>query len=1188
MSPDFQPYLKSICDDKKYKRWERQYTPSDALTCDKPDFWLSGLMVQTVPPPQRQGEAPDREQIERFNVLEGLRKYAANHHVHVLLVGRPGSGKSTALQRLLWEEAQKPIEELDKIPVLIELRQYETNTLELIQNSLEYHYLYLEITEIKKLLGENRFLLLFDGVNELPKAEARQELNKFRQKYRRNPMIFTTRDIALGGSLEIEKKLEIQPLTETQMQQFVRAYLPDKSEEMLQRLGEKLQTFAQTPLFLLEILCTVFKKTGDIPTNLGLAFHDFTQIYDEKFLYSVQVNEDFRLWLPKLLQHLAFTMMQGEEPTQPRFTIKKQEADEILTKFLEGKIDCAANKAKIWLEELLKHHLIQYTNNKQIEFRHQLLQEYYAAEYLLPQIKNLSDAKLKRDYLNYLKWTEPLALMLALLDNEAQAVRVVKLSLEVDLMLGARLAGEVKTEYQEKTVKLVFNQELPLILKINLLGVTLSRSAISILVSLLNHNLFYKDENCVIALAKIDSNIVINDLIKIVQTKKSWIIYGEYTDSDIYNLEIEKEEHEYIRRSAIKELGKVGNHLAIDTLIKVLSEKDFSINIVAVEALLENIDKEAVFNALLQQSLEDQSFYIRNILAKALYNISGKKILSRIVPILESKDASVRARCVEVLGNLGTKTVSDTVFQLLSDEDCFVRLNAAKALGKIGDESGIIYLIKALEYEESAIIYQACDALGELRNKTAIPTLIKLLSHQENSVSMYAAKALGKIGDSIAIPALLGACTSSNFLQELPDILGEIGTEVAVPRLLKVLDNKSLITPEISYIRHIIIEALGKVGSKVATPKLIEALSDKDDYVRIKAAEALGNIGNKEAIPHLLKVLSDDKSDYVRWSVALALSKLGNDAGIDILIESLKNNFNEEERWISAEALEKVGSIALPSLFKCLLSVYENYILSEVLYVISSIQKNCNYYNYTIANYNSLALEEENKRDPLLDTLNKLNKTMSENQPTAKYSFPKAETVQIVETNNGEVIAHKYAAEKKQNEDNVNEEITQISDISTLIAQGEGSILEFKSSAWWDFQKNKREKFNKRILETIAAFLNIKSGGILLIGVDDNTSIVGIECDYNPKLDKQKNRDIYENNLMSALLSACGLDCGTCFQITFHEVEAKDICKIIVEPSPRPIYISEGQEVHFFIRAGNSNRSLDVKAANEYIKQRWK
>lgn len=154
------------------------------------------------------------------------------------------------------------------------------------------------------------------------------------------------------------------------------------------------------------------------------------------------------------------------------------------------------------------------------------------------------------------------------------------------------------------------------------------------------------------------------------------------------------------------------------------------------------------------------------------------------------------------------------------------------------------------------------------------------------------------------------------------------------------------------------------------------------------------------------------------------------------------------------------------------------------------------------------------------------------------------------------------------------------------INQGETTV-EFKASAWWDIPRNKKEKFNKRISETVAAFLNVEKGGTLLIGVDDDGSVVGIEYDYNQKFDNRKNRDIYENNLMTSLLNACGQDCGTCIQVNFGQVESKDVCRVTVSPFPRPVYIKDGQEEYFSIRAGNSNRSLKVREATDYIKNRW-
>jgi hypothetical protein len=77
---------------------------------------------------------------------------------------------------------------------------------------------------------------------------------------------------------------------------------------------------------------------------------------------------------------------------------------------------------------------------------------------------------------------EPAALMLGLLDDEGLALRVVRLALQVDWQLGARLAGEVKLEWQEKTVGLISGLGLPRLLEVKLLGITKSEAAINVLI----------------------------------------------------------------------------------------------------------------------------------------------------------------------------------------------------------------------------------------------------------------------------------------------------------------------------------------------------------------------------------------------------------------------------------------------------------------------------------------------------------------------------------------------------------------------------------------------------------------------------------------------------------------------------------------------------------------------------------
>jgi predicted NACHT family NTPase len=255
----------------------------------------------------------------------------------------------------------------------------------------------------------------------------------------------------------------MQPLTEDQMKEFVRGYLGD--EGLLQQLrNERLRKLGETPL-LLCMLCSIYSPCEPVPDNLGETFRAFTGAYDNKLKADVTTRAGSKdLWADSL-QYLAFQMtVRKDEPV-----IEVGEAEGIIGDFLgeNGENDSLSRRRR-WLDDLIRLHLLQKRNEDSIEFHHQLIQEYYAAEYLLKQLKGLSDRDLQWRYLNYLKWTEPIALMLGLLKDREQALKVVRLALAVDFGLGARLAGEVNPSWQKETVKLILELEIPKIIKIKL------------------------------------------------------------------------------------------------------------------------------------------------------------------------------------------------------------------------------------------------------------------------------------------------------------------------------------------------------------------------------------------------------------------------------------------------------------------------------------------------------------------------------------------------------------------------------------------------------------------------------------------------------------------------------------------------------------------------------------------------
>ncbi len=159
------------------------------------------------------------------------------------------------------------------------------------------------------------------------------------------------------------------------------------------------------------------------------------------------------------------------------------------------------------------------------------------------------------------------------------------------------------------------------------------------------------------------------------------------------------------------------------------------------------------------------------------------------------------------------------------------------------------------------------------------------------------------------------------------------------------------------------------------------------------------------------------------------------------------------------------------------------------------------------------------------------------------------------------------------------------SDLQTLVARGESADLEFKSSFRWDVRENKVNRaLEGVILKTLAGYMN-GNGGTLLIGIADDGTIVGLENDY--KTLKKQDRDGFEQGLMTAVATKLGGDACKSVQIIFHSVESKDVCRVMVAPMPRPVYVKDGDTPRLYVRTGVLTRELNVQEAIDYTSSRW-
>ncbi len=163
--------------------------------------------------------------------------------------------------------------------------------------------------------------------------------------------------------------------------------------------------------------------------------------------------------------------------------------------------------------------------------------------------------------------------------------------------------------------------------------------------------------------------------------------------------------------------------------------------------------------------------------------------------------------------------------------------------------------------------------------------------------------------------------------------------------------------------------------------------------------------------------------------------------------------------------------------------------------------------------------------------------------------------------------------------------------LEQLLQQGESETLELKSSLRLGVPSGQVEPVvEKGVLKTIAAFLNSYTGGTLLIGVEDNNNILGVEYDF-PSL-KKPSLDAYELHLRTLLNRDFGIDSAPLIKTTFHAAGDKHVCEVQVQPGRRPYTLIEQdkngvKKPVLYVRTGNQTVQMDMLDLLRYAPVRW-
>lgn len=308
-----------------------------------------------------------------------------------LILGEGGSGKSTGLQRIALELARRALEQDTTsyyIPILIK-------AVDLARSKVSSLLTYAdEITRslsgsnkscfTDKDLSAGRIIIMIDGLDEVGSDTDREYLLNLVEIFlSSNPscqVIITSRPYRFITETQLLKRYDefrVSPINWKQAEKIVKRVTEAKrvpqsqAKEFLRRL-EKIHGFELNPLLVTVFAATTDYTKQDIPANITELFKKFTELmlgrWDER--------KGLRLQYQAPLKDFVLTRLAFHMHSTHKVSINKSDAIEIVCSELINRGH--EENAKNLLDEVFDRTGLFRVMGDEIEFRHHLLQEFFA------------------------------------------------------------------------------------------------------------------------------------------------------------------------------------------------------------------------------------------------------------------------------------------------------------------------------------------------------------------------------------------------------------------------------------------------------------------------------------------------------------------------------------------------------------------------------------------------------------------------------------------------------------------------------------------------------------------------------------------------------------------------------------------------------------------------------------------